>query len=268
MSIWRMSFRCGDRGPEMWPQCFKLGVAAIYYTPLAEVDLSKYPQREPKHLWAQLKPTQNASLRRVAYEMKKGDVIYVKQGTKIVGRGIVKRRYKFDYEDRMLDPDGNPWAHQVPVKWELGFQPINILLGSEPMTVLPLREERLRKLEKVIDSTKKSVAKQEVLEGEKLKAETTFRKRNRALIEAKKANSNGRCEVCNFSFEKGYGGIGKGHIIAHHINPIGGRKRASRTTLDDIALVCSNCHDMLHKKNPPMSIQRLRRRLKVKWLEV
>ncbi len=164
MSIWRMSFRCGDRGPEMWPQCFKLGVAAIYYTPLAGVDLSKYPQREPKHLWAQLKPTQNASLRRVAYEMKKGDVIYVKQGTKIVGRGTVKRRYKFDYESRLLDPDGNQWAHQVPVKWE-ALYPINIKLGSEPTTVLPLSGRRLRKLETAIGSTRKSIEQKEALEG-------------------------------------------------------------------------------------------------------
>jgi len=64
------------------------------------------------------------------------------------------------------------------------------------------------------------------------------------------------------SFKEVYGEIGEKYIIAHHVNPIGGRKRASKTTLDDIALVCTNCHDMLHRKDPSMSINELRSRIK------
>lgn len=79
MTVWRMSFRVGNQGHEMWP-CFRLGVAAITYPSLAETDLSKLPNGEPKELWAQLAPTQKYNLRQVAYEMKAGDVIYVKQG--------------------------------------------------------------------------------------------------------------------------------------------------------------------------------------------
>jgi hypothetical protein len=96
MKTWRMSFRCGDRGFKMWSRCFELGVAAITYRPLARVDLSKYPQGEPKDLWAKLQPSQSASLKRIAYEMKKGDVIYVKEGPMIVSRGVVTGPYKFD----------------------------------------------------------------------------------------------------------------------------------------------------------------------------
>jgi hypothetical protein len=80
----------------MWSRCFELGVAAITYRPLARVDLSKYPQGEPKDLWAKLQPSQSASLKRIAYEMKKGDVIYVKEGPMIVSRGVVTGPYKFD----------------------------------------------------------------------------------------------------------------------------------------------------------------------------
>jgi len=87
MTTWRMSFRAGSQGHEMWPDCFRLGVAAITYYPLERTDLSKYREGEPQKLWAQLKPTQKASLRRVAYEMKARDVIYVKQGPKIVSKG-------------------------------------------------------------------------------------------------------------------------------------------------------------------------------------
>ena len=65
MNIWRMAFRAGDGGPEMWPDCFRLGVAAITYRPIATTDLSLYAAGEPKELWSQLSPAQKYSLRQV-----------------------------------------------------------------------------------------------------------------------------------------------------------------------------------------------------------
>ena len=88
----------------MWPHCRELGIAAITYYPLHDTDLSRYPKGEPKHLWAQLTSSQKASLRRVAYEMKEGDIIYVKQGPRIVGRGVINGSYQFDYEYRLRSP--------------------------------------------------------------------------------------------------------------------------------------------------------------------
>jgi len=264
MTIWRMSFRCGDRGYEMWPHCFELGVAAITYSPLAEVDLSKYPPFEPRHLWGQLAPAQHASLRRVAYEMKKGDVIYVKQGPKIVGRGTVKGSYQFNLELGLTcpAPDNIPWAHIVPVEWDSVFEPIDILLGAEPLTVLPLSGKRLRRLKAAINRSQKYIEQQEALEGEIYRAETTFRKRNRALIAAKKANSDGRCDICGFSFKERYGSLNRDCLIAHHIHPIGQRQGSSKTNLDDIALLCPNCHAAIHTQDPPISLENLRKRLR------
>jgi hypothetical protein len=91
-----MSFRAGNQGAEMWPHCLRMGVAAITYEPLMKTDLSKHHEREPRRLWNQLKQTQKESLRRVAYEMNRGDVIYVKQGPMIIYKGIVTGPYKFD----------------------------------------------------------------------------------------------------------------------------------------------------------------------------
>lgn len=142
-----MSFREGNRGYEMWPHCFWLGVAAITYSPLAKTDLSKYPKGEPKKLWAQLEPSQKASLRRVAYEMNAGDVIYVKQGSKVVSRGIVKGPYQFDSNFLLRGSAGHPWAHQVPVKWESDLPKIAILLGAEQLTVKRLSADEIKRLE-------------------------------------------------------------------------------------------------------------------------
>lgn len=62
-------------------------------------------------------------------------------------------------------------------------------------------------------------------------------------------------------FEEKYGKIGEKYIIAHHLKIIGGRQRSSKTKLEDISLVCANCHNMLHKKNPPYAISELKRML-------
>jgi hypothetical protein len=133
----------------MWPHCLRLGVAAITYEPLTKTDLSKYQQGEPAALWDKLKPTQKASLRRFVYEMKPGDVIYVKQGPMIIDKGIVTEPYKFDQKFRIVDPYGTPWAHQVPVRWSKDFKEKRMLLGGEQVTVMQLSPAQVARIERV-----------------------------------------------------------------------------------------------------------------------
>lgn len=66
------------------------------------------------------------------------------------------------------------------------------------------------------------------------------------------------CEVCSVDFEKVYGDLGKGFIECHHKIPLGQIDKASKTRLDDLALVCSNCHRMLHRKGNNLSIDELK----------
>lgn len=61
-----------------------------------------------------------------------------------------------------------------------------------------------------------------------------------------KSNPMLNCEVCGFSFFETYGVLGQGFIEAHHKKPLSETKE-TKTTKDDIALVCSNCHKMIHK---------------------
>jgi hypothetical protein len=258
-----MSFRAGNQGYEMWPDCFRLGIAAISYYPLFKTDLSQYPYGEPKELWKQLEPSQKASLRRVAYEMKAGDIIYVKQGTKIVSKGVVKGSYQFDSKFRLIappkivSPNGLPWAHQVPVEWVSNFPEIKILLGAEPLTVKKLSPDDVQKLEIAVEKITEYNRQREATEGEIYKKEAIFRSRNRALIQAKKTNSNYCCEVCGFNFRETYGTIGQDYIVAHHLKQIS--SGVARTTINDIVLLCANCHAMVHVKNPPVPIQDLRK---------
>lgn len=92
----------------------------------------------------------------------------------------------------------------------------------------------------------------EAKEGEIYRKEINFRKRNMSLILQKKNFSDYRCEHCNMKFDEVYGDIGREFIIAHHRRPIASKKEHSKITLDDISLVCANCHAMLHRKDPPL----------------
>jgi predicted HNH restriction endonuclease len=255
MTIWRMSFREGNQGPEMWPGCSRLGIAAITYLPLLKTDLSKHSYGEPKKLWDQLKPAQKASLRRVAYEMKAGDIIYVKQGPKIINKGVVTGSYHYDSKFRLKTPDNYPWAHQVPVKWTPEFPAIKILLGAEQLVVKILTPNDVKKIEATVRKTSKDILRKEAIEGEIFRKEAIFRSRNRALIQAKKANSDYRCEVCGFNFEETYGEIGQDYIIAHHVKLIS--SGVTKTTIDDIVLLCANCHAMVHIQNRLITIEKL-----------
>lgn len=67
------------------------------------------------------------------------------------------------------------------------------------------------------------------------------------------------CQVCRADFGKRYGELGFGFIHVHHVVPISSID--SEYLVDpvtDLVPVCPNCHAMLHRHNPPLSIERLR----------
>ncbi len=65
------------------------------------------------------------------------------------------------------------------------------------------------------------------------------------------------CEVCGFDFEQVYGELGKDYIEAHHIKPISAMMEGEKTKIEDLVMVCSNCHRMLHRKRPWISKEKL-----------
>jgi len=67
-----------------------------------------------------------------------------------------------------------------------------------------------------------------------------------------------RCEACGFSFKERYGSRGDGFIEVHHlqaVSEIGTRN----TSFNDLALVCSNCHRMIHRQMPYLTMNELKR---------
>lgn len=66
------------------------------------------------------------------------------------------------------------------------------------------------------------------------------------------------CDVCNFDFAKTFGERGLGYIEAHHTVPVHKMKQGHKTKIADFALVCSNCHRMLHTMKPLIDIPQLK----------
>ncbi len=66
------------------------------------------------------------------------------------------------------------------------------------------------------------------------------------------------CQCCGINFENDYGEIGKDFIHIHHKKPLSeiSEKYQVQPELDLIP-VCPNCHAMLHKRNPPFTIEEL-----------
>lgn len=69
-----------------------------------------------------------------------------------------------------------------------------------------------------------------------------------------------RCQVCDFSFGETYGPLGDAFIEAHHLYPVSkytSEVGVSPTT--DMAVVCSNCHRMIHRNlEKPLDLEELR----------
>lgn len=67
------------------------------------------------------------------------------------------------------------------------------------------------------------------------------------------------CLVCGRDFESTYGEIGRGFIHVHHLTPISTIGQEYELNVDtDLVPVCPNCHYMLHRKNPPYTIEELK----------
>ncbi|MBK8640481.1 MAG: HNH endonuclease [Chromatiaceae bacterium] len=87
------------------------------------------------------------------------------------------------------------------------------------------------------------------------------RSRNLVLLAKRRAmNRDGHlsCQVCEFDFAKVYGDLGRDFIEAHHTIPLSQLDGVRETRVEDLALVCSNCHRMLHRRRPWLGMKDLK----------
>ncbi len=103
----------------------------------------------------------------------------------------------------------------------------------------------------------------EAAEGRLLTRLHKLRERSVKLVNAKKNWAEKQfgtltCEACGFDFAKVYGKRGHGFIECHHRKPVHELGDGHKTTTEDLALLCANCHRMIHRQRPWLSVEELK----------
>jgi hypothetical protein len=114
----------------------------------------------------------------------------------------------------------------------------------------------------IIDFVENLEMDDEFPEGKLIERTHKRRERNKKLIELKKSEflkNNGKifCEVCEFDFKEKYGERGTNFCEVHHTIAVSEMNPGHRTSLDELVIVCANCHRMIHKERPWLTMNEL-----------
>ncbi len=83
---------------------------------------------------------------------------------------------------------------------------------------------------------------------------------SKAAMVAKKVHGH-QCQACGFDFETTYGERGHRFIEAHHLIPLSSLPEGEPVPMDpkeDFAVLCSNCHRMVHRRRPWLTLRELK----------
>lgn len=111
-------------------------------------------------------------------------------------------------------------------------------------------------------SFEKLINTKEYKEGRIFYAKHKRRERKRKLVEDAKVQFRAKndnklfCEVCSFNFLETYG---IDYIEVHHIKAIAEMKDDEVTKVEDVRLVCPNCHRIIHSKTPHFTINEVKK---------
>ena len=85
--------------------------------------------------------------------------------------------------------------------------------------------------------------------------------RNSYLSKKVKKIKGYNCEACKMTFTEVYGNIGENFIETHHLKPISelGIGNFKVNLKEDFAVLCSNCHRMIHKLEDPSDLEKLKK---------
>lgn len=229
--------------------------------------------------------------------LTEGDEIQMLEANLLIKRGTCFVAYKVDGELRFSPSrfigyfNNNIERHQKSTSKHGGItnNAISKVLKSKPKNDDNLDIEYLRYCQKlaIIPSEKGSFGVKrkfwelniindfennrnltnEFPEGKIVERKHKSRERNKKLIEEVKTiykNKFGEliCQVCDFNFEKKYGEIGQDFIECHHTIAVSEMNENHKTRIEDIVILCANCHRMIHRKRPWLGIHELKNLLK------
>ena len=154
----------------------------------------------------------------------------------------VRSKQKFKYWDLFF----NGWDEDTFFVWQLKQE----LVEALEETGLTGEEQFAEEIP--VDS------KEKLFEGAKRTVIVNAYERNSKARQLCIKHYGTACSVCAFDFGKTYGELGKDFIHVHHLTPVSEiGDNYEINPIKDLRPVCPNCHSMLHRQEPPLTIEEL-----------
>lgn len=96
-------------------------------------------------------------------------------------------------------------------------------------------------------------------EGATIRVEVNRYERNPVNRATCIATHGSLCQACRLDFGRAYGPLGEGYIEVHHSIPVSMMGAGYVVDpVNDLVPLCANCHAMIHRRDPPLSLPELR----------
>lgn len=176
------------------------------------------------------------------------------------------KSFKWRYKPSKRDPNNENRKHI----FEKYYLDVNVVISfpEKPFEVLGFLDElfSLAEIRLKADglTTEEPEVRESFPEGKRIERLHYSRERNPKVVRLAKAKfkaNHGRvfCEACGFDFQKKYGEIGEDYMEAHHTLPLSDIKEEQiETRIEDIVLLCCNCHKMVHRRRPWLSVEKIK----------
>jgi len=148
-------------------------------------------------------------------------------------------------------PNGNHLDKEV---WDEFYDKPEALKKACQSIRAKMKEDALKSSEKIENDGVSA------LKGESIEQRSYRRKRDLRLRQAALDDSGGVCAVCDVNYSKVLGGKGIRVLQVHHKRQLSQLTAPQLNTPDDLAVVCANCHALIHlnpKKAMPINSLRL-----------
>ncbi len=267
---------------QAWPECRDSACVLIGWRELgshAEYDdlaaLRKAMKRTYKRGEPGVGPRAARSVWRFAKEVQPGDIVVANKGRgTVVGIGVITSDYlpprspkipvqhEWLTSARLVD-----WRITEPIRLRDYFFVQDTVWPLEPSqrdevkrAYIKLNPRLTSKLGELFDNVEPHVSLDDLqtanlfadmsdIEGLRSEYRALRSKRSRRLRNKALALANGVCAVCRRDFSEVLDGLGRRVLQVHHCEQLSARDVPSVTRLTDLAVVCANCHLLLHLNN-------------------
>ena len=213
---------------------------------------AKYPELANAHIGG-------PSLWRFLREMTEGDLVLLAGGGQRFGVFEITGSYSWvsphdslgDYQHQRA---AVPTGHDPEVLWKaLGS---TIAAGEAMRWVVALCASDGESLLREGNSSVR------YSEGTRYTVSAVGVERNARARQACLAHHGAKCTACGMVFGETYGEIGQGFMHVHHLEPLGDSSGSREVDpVRDLIPLCPNCHAMVHRAKPPLTMPQLRKAL-------